>query len=56
MLLRGGAYDARVASSAWGGADAGPLGGWAAIVALLPLAAAALARAARAPAGEPQET
>ncbi len=47
LLLRGGILDAQVAASRWGGAEAGPLGGYAAIVALLPFAAAAVARSAR---------
>ncbi len=42
LLMQGGVAESRVASSTWGGADAGPLGGSAAIVALLPLAVGAL--------------
>jgi hypothetical protein len=47
MLLDAGVYDARVASNAWGGADAGWIGGMAAVVALLPFGAAALISAAQ---------
>lgn len=47
-LMQGGIFEARVGSSAWGGGDAGPLGGTAAIIALLPLAAGALVGSARA--------
>ena len=46
-LMQGGVFEARVASTPWGGADAGPLGGTAAVIALLPLAAGALAGTAR---------
>jgi hypothetical protein len=46
-LMQGGIFEARVASSTWGGADAGPLGGMAAVIALAPLAAGALAGTAR---------
>jgi hypothetical protein len=42
-LMQGGVFEARVASGSWGGADIGPLGGTAAVVALLPLAVGALA-------------
>jgi hypothetical protein len=45
FLMQGGIFESRVASSAWGGGDAGPLGGTAAVVALLPLAFGALAGA-----------
>lgn len=47
LLMQGGVFEARVASTTWGGADAGPLGGTAAVIALLPLAAGALAGSAR---------
>jgi hypothetical protein len=47
MLLRGGVFEAQVGASAWGGADAGPLGGSAAIVALLPFVAGAVVWSAR---------
>jgi hypothetical protein len=47
MLFAGGLYNAQVASTAWGGADAGPLGGTAAVLALAPFAAAAIAWTAR---------
>jgi hypothetical protein len=42
-LMQGGIFEAKVAATSWGGADVGPLGGTAAIVALLPLAIGALA-------------
>jgi hypothetical protein len=45
--MQGGIFEARVASTSWGGADAGPLGGTAALVALVPLAMGALAGSAR---------
>jgi hypothetical protein len=41
-LMQGGIFESHVASSTWGGGDAGPLGGTAAIVGLLPLAVGAL--------------
>jgi hypothetical protein len=47
-LAHGGLLDARVARSAWGGGDAGLLGGGVALVVLAPVAIAALAYAARA--------
>jgi hypothetical protein len=47
LLMQGGFFEARVASTPWGGADAGPLGGAAAPIALLPLAAGALVGSAR---------
>jgi hypothetical protein len=47
LLFAGGLYQAGVATSAWGGGDAGALGGSAAIVALLPFGAAAVVWAAR---------
>src|SRR5207302_9605965 len=47
LFFRGGLYEAHVAASSWGGADAGPLGGAAAVVALLPFSAAAIVWAAR---------
>ena len=43
FLMQGGIFESRVAASTWGGADAGPLGGTAAVVALLPLAFGAIA-------------
>lgn len=46
-LLQGVVFDARVARNPWGGADAGLLGGWAAVAAVLPFALAAFAWAAR---------
>lgn len=42
LLMQGGVFESRVASTAWGGGDAGPLGGTAAMVALLPLAFGAI--------------
>lgn len=45
--MQGGVFEARVASTPWGGADAGPLGGMAAVIALAPLAAGALVGSAR---------
>lgn len=48
FLMQGGIFEARVAATSWGGANAGPLGGTAAIVALIPLAIGALAGTARA--------
>lgn len=47
LLMQGGIFEAKVASTSWGGADAGPLGGTAAVIALLPLAAGALVGSAR---------
>lgn len=47
FLMQGGVFEARVASTPWGGADAGPLGGIAAVIALVPLAAGALAGSVR---------
>ena len=47
FLMQGGIFEARVLSGSWGGGDAGPLGGTAALIALLPLAAGALAGTAR---------
>lgn len=47
-LMQGGIFEARVASTSWGGANAGPLGGMAAVIALIPLAAGALAGSAKA--------
>jgi hypothetical protein len=46
-LMQGGIFEAHVAGTAWGGAALGPLGGQAAVIALLPLAAGALAGTAR---------
>lgn len=46
-LARGVLLDARVAQNAWGGGDGGILGGAAAVVALAPVAVAALVWAAR---------
>ncbi len=46
-FMQGGLFEAHVAGNAWGGGDAGPLGGRAAVVALLPLAVGALVGAAR---------
>lgn len=46
-LMQGGLFESHVAGTPWGGGDAGPLGGFAAIMALLPLAAGALVGAAR---------
>ncbi|MCL2724034.1 MAG: CPBP family glutamic-type intramembrane protease [Polyangiaceae bacterium] len=43
LLLKGGLFDAQVASSSWGGGDAGALGGSAAVVAVLPIATASFA-------------
>ena len=48
FLMQGGIFDARVFAGTWGGGDYGPLGGTAAVVALVPLAAGALAGSARA--------
>lgn len=48
MLLSGGVFDAHVARTSWGGGDAGPLAGSAAVVALLPFATGTLVWAARA--------
>ena len=48
LLMQGGVFEARVFAGSWGGGDAGPLGGTAAVIALLPLAAGALAGSARA--------
>ncbi len=42
-LMQGGLFEAHVAATPWGGGDVGPLGGQAAVIALLPLAAGALA-------------
>lgn len=47
FLMQGGIFDARVFAGTWGGGDFGPLGGTAAVIALLPLAAGALAGSAR---------
>jgi hypothetical protein len=47
LLMQGGFLEAKVASTPWGGADAGPLGGMAAVLALLPVAAGALVGSAR---------
>jgi hypothetical protein len=47
-LLQGGVSEAHVAMNPWGGAEVGPFGGHAAVVALLPLALGALVGAARA--------
>jgi hypothetical protein len=47
LLMQGGIFESRVNANAWGGGDAGPLGGMAALIALLPLAAGAIAGAAR---------
>jgi hypothetical protein len=47
VLMQGGLFEAHVAASSWGGGNVGPLGGQAAVVALLPLAAGALAGTAR---------
>lgn len=47
LLMQGGIFDARVFAGTWGGGDAGPLGGTAAVIALLPLAVGALAGSAR---------
>jgi len=41
-LMQGGLFEAHVAASRWGGAELGPLGGQAALIALMPLAAGAL--------------
>lgn len=49
FLMQGGIFESRVAASSWGGADAGPLGGTAAIVALLPLAFGAIAGSRKRP-------
>lgn len=49
FLMQGGIFESRVASSSWGGGDAGPLGGTAAIVALIPIALGALAGSRRRP-------
>ena len=46
-LAQGGLVEARVARSAWGGGDAGLLGGFVAVAALAPLAIAAFAWAGR---------
>jgi hypothetical protein len=48
-LMQGGFFESHVASGTWGGGDAGPLGGTAAIIALLPLAVGALVGTARTP-------
>lgn len=42
LLLGGGVFEARVAATSWGGGSAGPLGGMAAVVALLPIASASI--------------
>jgi hypothetical protein len=47
FLMQGGIFEARVFAGTWGGGDFGPLGGSAAVIALLPLAAGALAGSAR---------
>lgn len=49
-LMQGGLFEAHVAAGAWGGGSVGPLGGMAAIVALLPIAMGALVGTARTPA------
>lgn len=46
-LMQGGIFEAHVAATRWGGAELGPLGGQAAVIALLPLAVGALAGTAR---------
>jgi len=46
-LMQGGIFEAHVAANRWGGAELGPLGGQAALLALLPLAAGALVGTAR---------
>jgi Type II CAAX prenyl endopeptidase Rce1-like len=51
LLLSGGAFDAHVGSSSWGGGSDGPLAGSAALVSVLPLAVGALVWAARRPPG-----
>jgi hypothetical protein len=48
-LMQGGLFEAQVASTSWGGGNGGPLAGTAALIALLPLAAGALAGSLRAP-------
>jgi Type II CAAX prenyl endopeptidase Rce1-like len=48
-LMQGGIFEAHVAATPWGGADRGPLGGYAAVVAVLPLAVGALAGTGRTP-------
>ena len=50
FLMRGGIFEAHNLGTAWGGAEWGPLGGQAAVVALLPLAIGALVGARPAPA------
>ncbi len=47
FLMQGGVFEARVFAGTWGGGDAGPLGGTAAVIALVPLAAGALVGSAR---------
>lgn len=42
LFLGGGVFEARVAATSWGGGNAGPLGGMAAVVALLPIASASI--------------
>ena len=46
-LMQGGIFEAHVAANRWGGAELGPLGGEAALLALVPLAAGALVGTAR---------
>lgn len=46
-LMQGGFFEAHVASTPWGGAEFGPLGGHAAVIALLPLAVGALVGTSR---------
>ena len=48
-LMQGGLFEAHVAANPWGGAEHGPLGGHAAVIALLPLVVGALVGAARTP-------
>ena len=48
-LTQGGIFEAHVASTSWGGGDAGPFGGWAAVAALVPIAFGALAGARHTP-------
>ncbi|AKV03217.1 hypothetical protein AKJ09_09880 [Labilithrix luteola] len=42
LLLGGGMFEARVAATSWGGGNAGPLGGMAAVLALLPVASVSI--------------
>ena len=46
-LMQGGLFESKVAAGSWGGGDMGPLGGLAALLALVPIAAGALAGSAR---------